>query len=303
MNLRQFFLFLFVLAAKLTTPIGTWAQENQSERHTMVALRMVGHQILLRSGDSSSLVLPVQKDGERYKLSLQSPFQFEPDTLVVLIDSIIKHSGTANSYLVEVEACETKEVVYSYKMGMSAKSDMVPCSGREQPLACYTIFFSILQPGNQMGTTQSPETNRLGSVLGGPFNVNSFSIISLVILLIILAIVFIPKKKHKSLPIENLHLISIGSYTFDKRNMTLTGNNQTVELTGKEADLLFLLHASANTTIEREVILNAVWGDEGDYAGRTLDVFISKLRKKLEADESLKIVNIRGIGYKLIVNG
>jgi DNA-binding response OmpR family regulator len=48
--------------------------------------------------------------------------------------------------------------------------------------------------------------------------------------------------------------------------------------------------------------LNKVWGDEGDYIGRTLDVFISKLRKKLEADSSIKIVNIRGVGYKLVMD-
>jgi DNA-binding response OmpR family regulator len=63
-----------------------------------------------------------------------------------------------------------------------------------------------------------------------------------------------------------------------------------------------LLHSSANSTLERECILRAVWGDEGDYVGRTLDVFISKLRKKLDADSSLKIVNVRGVGYKLILN-
>jgi DNA-binding response OmpR family regulator len=73
-------------------------------------------------------------------------------------------------------------------------------------------------------------------------------------------------------------------------------------LTSKEADLLILLHNSVNTGIEREVILNEVWGDEGDYVGRTLDVFISKLRKKLEGDSSVKIVNIRGVGYKLVLN-
>jgi len=64
-----------------------------------------------------------------------------------------------------------------------------------------------------------------------------------------------------------------------------------------------LLHASANSITERDVILNAVWGEDGDYAGGTLDVFILKLRKKLETDESLTIVNIRGVRYKLIVNG
>ena len=74
-----------------------------------------------------------------------------------------------------------------------------------------------------------------------------------------------------------------------------------IELSGKESELLMLLAEFMNTTVEREVILNKVWGDEGDYVGRTLDVFISKLRKKLEADPNIKIANIRGIGYKLVL--
>ena len=54
--------------------------------------------------------------------------------------------------------------------------------------------------------------------------------------------------------------------------------------------------------MERDVILNMVWGDEGDYIGRTVDVFISKLRKKLEFDSKVKIVNVRGVGYKLVMD-
>jgi DNA-binding response OmpR family regulator len=84
--------------------------------------------------------------------------------------------------------------------------------------------------------------------------------------------------------------------------MHLILGNEVTELTGKEVALLTVLHDSVNQTVEREVILNKVWGDEGDYIGRTLDVFISKLRKKLAADPDLKIANIRGVGYKLIVN-
>ena len=84
--------------------------------------------------------------------------------------------------------------------------------------------------------------------------------------------------------------------------MTLVFENKKIELTSKESDLLLLLHSSANATIKRENILKIVWGDEGDYVGRTLDVFISKLRKKLQRDPSIKISNIRGVGYRLILN-
>tara|TARA_B110000046_G_C13004434_1_gene403715 strand:- start:1725 stop:1979 length:255 start_codon:yes stop_codon:yes gene_type:complete len=84
--------------------------------------------------------------------------------------------------------------------------------------------------------------------------------------------------------------------------MTLTLKAQSIELSSKESDLLCLLSSNENKTLKREYILNVVWGDEGDYVGRTLDVFISKLRKKLEADSSLKIVNIRGVGYRFVIN-
>ena len=108
------------------------------------------------------------------------------------------------------------------------------------------------------------------------------------------------RKKHNLKNDPNM--ISIGEYLFDTRNMNLSFADKKVELTSKEADLLLLLHKEANTTVEREKILRMVWGDEGDYVGRTLDVFISKLRRKLEADSNIKIVNTRGVGYKLVMN-
>jgi len=82
--------------------------------------------------------------------------------------------------------------------------------------------------------------------------------------------------------------------------MTLIYKGDIIELSSKETDLLFLLFNHKNKVMTRENILQIVWGDEGDYIGRTLDVFISKLRKKLAKDPNVKIVNVRGIGYKLI---
>ncbi len=84
--------------------------------------------------------------------------------------------------------------------------------------------------------------------------------------------------------------------------MELSFKGEAIELTSKECDLLQLLCDSTNDTVERETILKMVWGDEGDYVGRTLDVFISKLRKKLEGDSNIKIANIRGVGYRLVVD-
>ena len=84
--------------------------------------------------------------------------------------------------------------------------------------------------------------------------------------------------------------------------MILHSKSESTELSGKETELLLLLFNNENKTLEREFILNQVWQDTGEYVGRTLDVFISKLRKKLEADPSLKIINIRGVGYKFVMS-
>ena len=119
------------------------------------------------------------------------------------------------------------------------------------------------------------------------------------LLLVLVFYIFWKRKRNSTI---DPSWIPLGEYYFDQRNMELVIEQQHIELTSKEADLLMLLYNEANTTVERDVILNMVWGDEGDYVGRTLDVFISKLRKKLEFDSKVKIVNIRGVGYKLVLD-
>ena len=122
------------------------------------------------------------------------------------------------------------------------------------------------------------------------------------LVIMIVAVTAYKRKKKSVSHSENPNLVSLGKYHFDKLNAELIIEEQRIELTSKEADLLMLLYDTVNTTVEREVLLNRVWGDEGDYIGRTLDVFISKLRKKLEFDTQVKIVNVRGVGYKLVMD-
>ena len=96
-------------------------------------------------------------------------------------------------------------------------------------------------------------------------------------------------------------LIEIGEYTFDNIKQTLTYNNKIQELTHRESDLLYHLYQSKNKVLERGYILNKLWGNDDFFNARSMDVFISKLRKKLQKDEKIKILNIRGVGYKLII--
>jgi len=96
-------------------------------------------------------------------------------------------------------------------------------------------------------------------------------------------------------------LIQLGKYQFDNTKQTLTYNNISQELTHRESDLLFHLHQVKNQVLERSFILNKLWGNDDFFNARSMDVFISKLRKKLQKDEKIKILNIRGVGYKLII--
>lgn len=92
----------------------------------------------------------------------------------------------------------------------------------------------------------------------------------------------------------------IGSFTFDPTKQTLTLAEKTKALTHRESALLELLINRKNEIIDRSLILKTIWGNDDFFAGRSMDVFISKLRKKLSDDHSIQILNIRGFGYKII---
>jgi DNA-binding response OmpR family regulator len=91
----------------------------------------------------------------------------------------------------------------------------------------------------------------------------------------------------------------IGKYKFDVNNYTLMLGDVHKKLTKKEADILKILSEQKGKVVERELILNMVWGDDSYFNGRSLDVFITKLRKYLNQDESIAIKNIHGVGFSL----
>jgi DNA-binding response OmpR family regulator len=94
----------------------------------------------------------------------------------------------------------------------------------------------------------------------------------------------------------------IGQYTFDLKNLKLIFNQKEQNLTHREAQLLKLLVDHKNETISREMILVALWGDNDYFKGRSMDVFITRLRKYLSEDNTLKINNVHGVGFRLEIN-
>lgn len=105
-------------------------------------------------------------------------------------------------------------------------------------------------------------------------------------------------KGKKEEPAKNS--FKIGKYKFDYPTQKLTLNGgEAQKLTTKEADLLRLLCLNANQVLEREIALKLVWGNDSYFTGRSMDVYITKLRKFLKDDPSIEIVNVHGTGYKL----
>ena len=90
----------------------------------------------------------------------------------------------------------------------------------------------------------------------------------------------------------------LGIFVFDTENQTLVSNDQVKTLTKKEVQILKILFKYKNQVVSREVILNAVWGQNDYFIGRSLDVFITKLRKYLREDPKILISNIHGVGFK-----
>lgn len=92
----------------------------------------------------------------------------------------------------------------------------------------------------------------------------------------------------------------IGGYRFDAAACLLTFQGHERRLTARESDILRLLYLHRNRVLDRKLLLLSVWGNDDFFAGRSLDVFITKLRKYLSADPSVRIINIRGVGYRMM---
>ncbi|HNI45958.1 MAG: response regulator transcription factor [Chitinophagales bacterium] len=100
-------------------------------------------------------------------------------------------------------------------------------------------------------------------------------------------------------PAEAVGVHRIGQYVFDYPNLSLIWNEQRQSLTQKEADLLLLLFENKNQVVKRSRILTQLWGEDDYFLGRSMDVFISRLRKYLKQDQRLTIENIHGVGFRL----
>lgn len=257
---------------------------NFSEK-VKVALRDAGNKLLLANKDSSSLILPIRKVKEnRYEIAFEGNLSITPDSLVSVVNSSLKTANLPKRYIVEVINCDTQAVSYSFQITGTKEQNIVPCLGRNLPADCYTIHVLFIENDSFLSLKKD-------SLLFG-----------LLILILTLAVILYFKQKSKNKSVENpSSYTEIGNYKFYETQNKLVKDAIEIKLSSKECELMNMFSANQNQVIKRDIIIKKIWEDNGVFVGRSLDTFISKLRKKFKDDDSVNIINVHGVGYKLEV--
>lgn len=254
----------------------------------IIVMRKIGHEILLSSRDSSSRVLPVKKIEEnQYQIQFESTFQFTPDSIVRIIRQAVETNKLPPDYIVNVLECQKNQVIFGYAIIQTEQTNLVPCTGRPQPKACYSINITFRNTGL--------------STLNKDYFIGAGGLAALMLIFSSLTISYRQKRTDRSFeqgPAVTSVVIPVGSYKFHRDKQYLEYNTEQIKLSEKESKLLYILATKPNSLIERSV-LQKVWEDEGVIVDRSLDMFISKLRKKLQTDPTVRLVNVHGKGYKL----
>lgn len=278
---------LFVVAAVLAfvgLTAATWNKpvdwEGFVEGRAELLMREVGHRTLLYAGDSTSRVLPVSRLSEAvFQLRFERTFSFVPDSLIRIVDKSFAASRLPLQYRVSVFDCKAKALVYGFEI--MRQGSVVPCQGRVQPTGCYTIQVEFFPA----------KVDNDASVWWG---------LSFAGVLLFGFLVMRGRKTEAPHDVTET-IFQIGQYQFTVSRKLLMIAGEFIELSDKETRILHIFARQINQPVDRNQLMKEVWESEGIIVGRSLDVFVSRLRKKLAKDPAVKIVNIHGKGYKLEV--
>jgi DNA-binding winged helix-turn-helix (wHTH) protein len=274
----------------ITSSFAKRSDHDLRAKQTNIIIREIGHRLLLQAGDRTSRVLPVIEIKEGiFQLTFEHRLVFNHDSLMALSQRLLPKTQFPSGYTVTVHDCTDGEIVYGFQIN-STTPDILACRGRIQPRGCYIIEFTF--PDIYETALNYPFISLVGSGL---------LVLSTVALLIggfgkseVPAAHQDNAVKKESVP----KLAALGKYLFDAKNQRLLLGSEVINLTDKECKILELLNINFGELTPRETLMQ-IWVNEGVIIGRSLDMFVSKLRKKLSSDPELSITNVHGKGYKL----
>jgi DNA-binding winged helix-turn-helix (wHTH) protein len=307
-SIRYLLFPVAVILAGVLTLRAMWTKQTAglSERQfgdkVNLAIRQAADRLLDLAGNTTSTIPPVERTASNeYFLRLETTFNY--DSLSSILHKALLAHGIEQDYYVAVTDCsDFNHVLLGYTASTLLAGEESPCGGREQPATCYNLRVTF---PNQPATVME---------------LKGLWILGTAVFLLLVAIpVFRFLKKKKPVPpltAENRGLVTngfhpsengqemlrFGNSIFDFSNQLLTTGTVRRELTFREAKLLHLFCRNQNQLLGRDQILKEVWEDEGVLVGRSVDVFVSRLRKLLKEDEQVKIVNIHAVGYRFEVS-
>jgi len=278
---RNWYFLIFIIAIIGLIFFITNRKSDQSFEESVIQTRIrnIGHLVLKSSGDSFSRIMPIQQINEgTFQISFEKAFIPIPDSLILISMEQLQGYG---KYTIELWTSKAKNPVYSFVASTDDSEIILPCLSRPLPKSKYKIVIHFAN-----ATSNLP-----------------YLIWSVIILLVVIAgWIFYPYLNRRK-PVEvnesNDSTILIGDILFYPNEQKIVFSDEQIELTGKETQVLQLLCETPNLLVERGSIQKKVWEDQGIIVTRSLDIFISRLRKKLSVDAQVKIVNVHGKGYKL----
>jgi hypothetical protein len=254
-----------------------------------LALRRTADQLLRAVGDTSTRILPVEQTNERtWRVFVNQSFEYK--YLAPILQASLDQYEIKQPYQVTVRECETSVIDLGYHQKDLLKDSIIPCGTRVMPEGCHYIEVTFTGPKS------------VKSFWAG----NNKFIFALIFLLLIGGVITwwqLNRRRAKTLDTTlNGHeakWIPFGQSSLHVSSPILNSGGIRHQLTYREAKLLRLFATHPGELLERDQILQQVWEDEGVQVTRSVDVFISRLRKKLVADPSIGIVAVHGVGYKL----
>ncbi|MEO0005991.1 MAG: Transcriptional regulatory protein rprY [Bacteroidota bacterium] len=274
MNLTRIRPFIhWLLAVAAICPAFLYFSGSQPDADQInLALRKAADRMLRASGDSTSRIPAFERlQGNVWTVRIESGFSYK-DWPSALQSSLDQH-GIRNSYRVSVRRCLDNFIDLGYQQADLADSLPVPCSGREYPDGCHYLEVAFQENNTFPGAC------------------------ALILILLALLAALTPVRVRAS----DTRWMQLGNSRLDYAGQILMCGGKSQSLTFREAKLLQLFAENPDQLMEREFIINRIWADEGVLVGRSLDVFVSRLRKKLADDPTVAIVAVHGIGYKLEV--
>lgn len=281
---RIYYFIIFILTSlSLSSIVAFIGREDDTQRkHREITLRQIGHRILWHAGDSSSTVMPIQQtDANTYQIRFSKPFGFKPDSVISIVNTSLGDGDLSGHYFVEMKSCGKAETVFAYEMDPS-NGNVITCEGRSMSTGCYFLEIRFVKE----------------------HKASWYWVIPAALLLAVGGYLVYHKTRPRPTPvnISDVETTRIGQYAFDATQQWLQLGEETISLNENETLALTIFIENLHQTVSRDELMKRIWEDKGLIViDRNVDVLVSKLRKKLHADPSVKILNVHGRGYKMVI--